>query len=706
MTARRRRDGAYGPKLSQEHVDYLVKRAVAPDVAKARGYESVADPAEHGFKRQQRRPGLLIPVWSVDGEVSLHQLRPDEPRSDRKKPDKVVKFETPFGESTDIDVPPPVREQVQDASVPLWVTEGVAKADAAAGAGLACVALLGVDCWQKDGEPKSAWKSIPLRERQVFVCFDSDVMTKPQVQRALDDLEQFLLDEGASVQRVLLHPDGGEKVGLDDFLARHSVEALLALADGQEQAEEPKPARRRFRLTDYGNAERLVHFHGDDLRYCHAWGAWLVWDGKVWRKDASDEVMRRAKKTVLAMYAEAPDIEDKDTRDKFLSWVKQSESAARLKAMIGLAESESGMPIAPDQLDADHERLNCLNGIVNLRTGRLEPHDRDRLCTKLAPVDFSPDAKAPKWEKFLRRVLPDEDLREFVQRAVGYSLTASTAEQVLFLLHGNGANGKSTFLEVVRAVLGDYAQNAGPETFLNRKPGGVPNDVARMQGARFVTTIETGDGRRLDEVFVKQVTGGDKISARYMRAEWFEFYPVCKVWLATNHKPQVQGTDDGIWRRLRLVPFDQTIPPAERDSKFPEKLRAELPGVFAWAVAGCHAWQRDGLGEASRVAEATAEYREEMDIVGDFLDACLVDAADGWVDSATLYSTYQDWARDSGYRHVLTSKALGAQLKQRGYERDKRRPTSNRSGTRQWGWSGLALPGYGGPIKVVKNGDK
>ncbi len=374
--------------------------------------------------------------------------------------------------------------------------------------------------------------------------------------------------------------------------------------------------------------------------------------------------------------------------------------------MIGLAESERGIPVAPAEMDADQHLLNCRNGILNLRTGELEAHDRKRLCTKLAPVDFSPTATAPKWDKFLLQVLPDADLRAFVQRAVGYSLTGSTAEQVLFLLHGNGANGKSTFIEVVRDVLGDYAQNAAPDTFLAKRTGGIPSDVARLQGARFVSTAETGDGRRLDEVLVKQVTGGDRITARFMHADFFEFQPVCKMWLATNHKPHVQGTDEGIWRRLRLVPFDQTIPPDKRDKRLLAKLRGELPGIFAWAVAGCQAYVSHGLGVAARVDAETAEYRKEEDVVGDFLETHTVDAADAWIDSATLYSTYRDWCHDSGIRNPLTQKALGAQLAHRGYLSEKRRPAHNRSGTRVSGWAGLTLRGHGGPLRAVKGEDK
>ncbi len=474
-------------------------------------------------------------------------------------------------------------------------------------------------------------------------------------------------------------------------LTRTDVDAAVAAVDEAEAA--------AFPWTDFGNAERLVKCHGDDLRYCHAWGAWLVWDGRVWRKDASDEVMRRAKRTVRAMYAEAAQIEDQERRNKFLAFVKQSESGNRLRAMIGLAESEPGIPVAPAEMDADQHLLNCRNGILNLRTGELEEHDRERLCTKIAPVDFSPGATAPKWDKFLLRVLPDADLREFVQRAAGYSLTGSTAEQVLFLLHGNGANGKSTFIEVMRDVLGDYAQNAAPDTFLAKRTGGIPNDVARLQGARFVSATETGDGRRLDEAFVKQVTGGDRITARFMRAEFFEFQPVCKVWLATNHKPQVQGTDEGIWRRLRLVPFDQTIPPDERDQRLHDKLRRELPGILRWAAEGCQAHARHGLGDAARVAEATAEYRQEMDLIGDFLDAHTEQAQGGWVDSDTLYGTYSGWCQETGIRNPLSQQQFGQRLSQRGYVRERRRV----GGKRPHGWLGLALPGYA-KIRAVKGG--
>jgi putative DNA primase/helicase len=476
-------------------------------------------------------------------------------------------------------------------------------------------------------------------------------------------------------------------------------------ADEKFSGVDEEPAK-HFNWTDYGNAERLVARHGQDLRYCHEWSVWLVWDGQVWRKDVTGEVMRRAKATVRAMHFEAAEIEDNKTREAFVSFIKRSEAGARLKEMIRLAESEPGIPVTPQEMDADQHLLNCRNGVLDLRNDELLPHDRDLLCTKLAPVDFHPEAPARRWEAFLLRVLPDDDLRAFVQRAVGYSLTGSTVEHVLFLLHGNGANGKSTFIETVRAVLGDYAQNAAPDTFLARRAGGIPNDVARLQGARFVSALETGDGRKLDEAFVKQVTGGDRMTARFMRAEFFEFQPVCKVWFATNHKPQVQGTDDGIWRRLRLVPFDQTIPDAERDKKLAAKLQKELPGVLRWAVDGCQAYREHGLGEAERVAVATAEYRQEMDTFGDFLDAETVEAPGSWIASEALYHTYLDWARDNGIRNPLGQTAFGQRLTARGYVRHRQRvplPGKGVGSRKAHGWLGLSIPGYA-PVRAVDGG--
>jgi putative DNA primase/helicase len=351
------------------------------------------------------------------------------------------------------------------------------------------------------------------------------------------------------------------------------------------------PQTTHVHLTDLGNARMFVARHGQNLRYVPHWGKWLVWDERRWAVDETRAVERHAKETVLAMHAGWSLVKDDDQRRKLLQHALRSQAEARLNAMVGLARSESGIPIRLDSLDADPWLLNVQNGTLHLCIGELRPHRREDLMTKLAPVSYDPQASYPTWEVFLHRIFGgDAALIRFVQKAVGYSLTGSTQEQCLFMLYGTGANGKSTFLNAVNRMLGEYASHTPTETLLINRSNGVRNDLARLQGARFVTAVEAEGRRQLAEAQVKQLTGGDKITARYLYQEHFEFYATFKLWLAVNHKLTIQGTDHAIWRRIRLIPFTVTIPEPERDKGLEEKLRAELPGILRWAVEGCLAW--------------------------------------------------------------------------------------------------------------------
>ena len=444
-------------------------------------------------------------------------------------------------------------------------------------------------------------------------------------------------------------------------------------------------------MTDLGNAERLVEQHGADLHYVYAWDKWLVWDGRVWRIDDTGEVERRAKQTVRGIYVEAADAEIAEARKALAGHAKSSEGRARIEAMISLARSEPGIAITPEQLDADPWALSTLNGTLDLRAGELREHRREDHITKLTSVEYDPDAAAPTWAAFLERILPGEELRAFVQRAVGYSATGDTSEQCMIINHGGGANGKSTFQEAIAAALGDYAMRAPTEMLLAKRTSGIPNDVARLKGARFVAASETEEGRRLAESLVKDLTGQDTITARFMRAEWFDFEPTHKLWLSTNHKPEIRGTDTAIWRRIRLVPWTVTIPPAQQDKKLPTKLRDELPGILAWIVRGCLEWQREGLRPPDEVRRATGRYRAEMDVLAAFIDEECVVAEHATATAKALYSAYRGWCEENGEKPE-TQRRFGGRLKERGFE-SGRITTGARKGAVEWYGIGLA----GGP---------
>lgn len=445
------------------------------------------------------------------------------------------------------------------------------------------------------------------------------------------------------------------------------------LPTGSGRIGRPVPSLAEFHNTDLGNARRLVAMHGDHLRYCTLWRKWLVWDGRRWAVDATAEVRRKAKETISAMYATAGGLTTEEARKELAQHAMRSEATYRIKAMLELAESEEGTAITPGQLDQDEWLLNLENGTLNLRTGKLRPHNRQDLMSKLAPVSYDPEAKCPTWMDFLNYVMGgNQGLIDFLQEAVGYSLTGDSSEQVMFILYGTGNNGKTTFLRTVGNLLGDYAAQTPTETLLVKRHSQIPNDVARLRGARFVSATEAEENRRLAESLIKQLTGGDKVAARFLYAEWFEYVPTYKIFLGTNHKPVIRGTDPAIWRRIRLIPFEVTIPERKRDRRFLDKLLPELSGILNWAVAGCLAWQSDGLKTPVQVREATAAYRTEMDHLMNFLeDRCVM--GEGFrVQASDLYKAYCEWCGGNNER-ALTGTRFGRRMSERGFEKERSR---------------------------------
>jgi putative DNA primase/helicase len=336
-----------------------------------------------------------------------------------------------------------------------------------------------------------------------------------------------------------------------------------------------------------------------------------------WTRDERDAVMARAKAITANMFREAAELPTSHAQKALVDHALRSQRAERLRGMVRLAQSEPGMAVVPVELDAHPWLLTVLNGTIELRTGQLREHRRADLITKLAPVEYHPAARSGLWQRFLREATGEHDaLAAFLRRAVGYSLTGDTGEEVLFFIHGPEAAGKSTFIEAIKAALGDYARTADFETFLQKRgDGGIRNDIARLAGARLVVSIEIDEGKRLAQGLVKQLTGGDTVTARFLWAEAFEFEPQFKLWLAANHAPKVRDTDGALWRRILRVPFEHVVPKEQRDKAVKATLKNPAlagPAILAWAVAGCLEWQQVGLGVPPEVMAATATYRESQ----------------------------------------------------------------------------------------------
>ena len=443
------------------------------------------------------------------------------------------------------------------------------------------------------------------------------------------------------------------------------------------------------RLTDYGNAERLVARHGKDLRYCYAWGKWLVWDDRRWALDTTGEVDRRAKETVRSIYAEAAAIADEKLRAAIAKHANLSESRGKIEAMVAHARSEPGIPLTVEDLDADPGLFNVVNGTLNLRTGELREHDRKDLITKISPVAYDPDARSPVFDSVLEKATGgDRELEAFLRRWAGYCLTGDTGEEKIVFSHGPAATAKSTILEAMKAAWGDYAATADFEAFLARRESGGPrNDIARLAGKRLVVSIEVDEGKRLAEGLVKMLTGGDTVTARFLYQEAFEFAPQFKLTLAANHAPQVRDDDEAMWRRILRVPFETVIPKDERDPKVKKELKdpeASGPAILAWAVRGCREWRANGLGVPPTVEEATAEYREDMDPLRDFIADYCVLGPNFWVPAGQLREAYEAWAREAGEAQILRGRKWGERLREHGCT-----PSTGTGGLRIW--TGIAL---------------
>lgn len=426
---------------------------------------------------------------------------------------------------------------------------------------------------------------------------------------------------------------------------------------------------RSYTFDDMGNAQRFVDLFGERVRYCYTEKSWYYYSGVKWSVDNLGIVQKMADKSVEAMkaeaklYTEADEQSGGDMAKAFEKHMKLSRSNKSKKAM--LSEAEHHIPVLPAQMDKYRMALNTPSGIINLKSGEVREHNGEYYFTKATSVECADTADCPLWIKFLDDIFAgDKDLIRYIQKAVGYSLTGSTAEQCAFFLYGTGRNGKSTFIDVIRAVLGDYAANIQPETIMVRssQSSAVNSDIARLKGARLVTSVEPNEGVRLNEGLLKQLTGDDTVTARKLYSAEFEFKPEFKLWMATNHKPVIRGTDTGIWRRIHMIPFEVQIPESKVDKNLVGKLKKELPAIFKWCIDGCLLWQKEGLKMPAAVLAMVREYRREMDVISAFIeDKCEIG---GSVQASTLYMAYVNWA-NANNEYCMSNTKFGTEIAKR-----------------------------------------
>lgn len=692
--------------LDPQHQKLLDDSGISPDVALARGYRSayaIDELAGEGFTEPQRiLPALLLPVWTVAGTVAFCQSRPDEPR---KSKGRVIKYETPTGQRMVLDVPPGAREDLDDPTIPLLITEGIRKADAAVSAGYCCIDVLGVDCWRgtndKGGKAALAdWESIALNGRMVYLAFDSDMMVKPGVWKALERFKKFLEFKGAIVYVVRLPgSQSGAKVGLDDFLVGGSD--LDALMEEARDAEDFVPIGKLTEtLDDIGDAIRFAQRNRGEVAWSAHLDAWLVWKSELrgsglggrWVQDIGEiDIMNRVKLMVTTWYAEAAALIDED-RGKLVKHAMECGSYHRLQSILKSARNVLAVDITT--FDQDDYLLNCQNGVLDLRTfTRRSAAPTDR-CRWQAEVEYVAGATDKVFERYLTENIPNEQTRDFYQEIAGYMLIGDRSAEFMAHAHGPKRSGKTTFAEISRLSLGSYAHPVPPEFFMtsDRPLGAEANRplLAALVNKRLITSPEGSKEHTFDVAFVKRLTGGDPVNACAKYRDPFDYVPKFFILIYGNHQPKADFEEDAMRSRLLELPFPKGRNPDEVDATVKTYLLTEPSARRAWL-----AWAVEGLRRLMvekkslkptpppEVTAATAAYWEAQNRLGPFLKMLVLDPA-GFIPSLDLSTAFNTWNREDDVKASLDE--VTAWLKANGCRsRTKTLP----GGTRTRAWFGV-----------------
>jgi putative DNA primase/helicase len=452
----------------------------------------------------------------------------------------------------------------------------------------------------------------------------------------------------------------------------------------------PAEARQIHPLTDLGNADLFAEmFHGT-VHYVPELNRWIVWsDGKWW--SSRDKLMGLVRQLIEMRRKEAKHHGDLITHydehikhNEVWNWVKKSQGKSRIDAMLQLAMVDAKIFVPQDRLDRNPYLVGVKNGTLELVAGVVREGRPEELITQLIDINYNPDAECERWLKFIDQVTcGHKDLADYIQESLGYALSGSVQEQQLFVLAGKGKNGKSTLVDVFLEVMGGYGKTTPAHTLMKSESRAIRNDIARLRGARFVSAVEINTGKQLDEALVKRLTGGDKITARFIGREYFEYSPQAKFFLAVNTLPEVNGADDGIYRRIRIIPFEWEVHEDKIEKDLPEKLKAEKAGILAWAVKGFQRWKKRGnLSEPSCVVEASSDFRTTMDTIGSFLKDVCERKTGTRIPKGSLFAAYQRWSKEACVEPVGL-KEFGTLIRQQGFKESK-------SGSTRF-WQGLTV---------------
>jgi len=602
----------------------------------------------------------------ADGELLFEVVRYSPKAFKQRRPDGNGGWTWSLGKTPRVLFRLPVVLAKAKAGGAVWVAEGERDALALTAAGCAATCNSGGAGKWRDSYSES------LVGSEVTIVADADEPGRKHAAAVRDSLARHGVS--CRVVEAAVGKDASDHLKAGKTIAEFVEVEVVAAEPVDLDALDPGDA---VNCTQLGNARRFALLHGDAARYDPGRG-WMVYDDAqgIWRADQlrAETLAKRIPSSVLG---EALQERDDDRRKALTKWALASETRATIMAGLELARSEPGVAALADDFDADPDLVCAADCIIDTRTGDRRPHDPAAMMTRRLGTAYDPGAACPLWTDHLETVTAGrESLARFLAEFFGMSLTGHTFEQCLAILYGIGANGKSVTLETVRAAAGTYASNADASTFMAKRDDS-SSGLARLAGARLVTAAETGTSHRLDEALVKQVTGSEPVTARFLYHEHFEFTPRFKLVLSTNHKPRVTGTDHGIWRRIRLVPFDVVIPDAEQDHRLAERLRDELPGVLAWMVAGCLEWRQHGLTMPDEVRDATACYQLEMDPLASFLEARTVAEDGASVTAGLLYQDYRAWSEETGDT-PMSQRAFSARLTERGVNHSGRRDNAGR----------------------------